>query len=735
MVVPTDPVPIPKYFASQNFEEGDHMLTPSSPINRRGILLEFSPPPPILSSRVRTKLLKEAEEKVLSVEKTLNFTSDKENNGPSKNRNGVMFEISPPRSLSRQTHTDNLKKIGNISGEMNSNLLKNHAEKQKQFQRDDFISRLTATAISEFSHTLPPAISRQFRIDGSIKKMSNINGVETNIPLLKNSEEMKIQTERDGKRNVKKKNSISRLPATTVLEISPPSKKTIEMEKEQSSLNNLSSSSSRTSPSNPEPGKIAERKGSLQSAPTAGGGILKARKARKGQAQRTIKKKVNFFSSPPSTNISLDQKEHSSGASCFDKKPFCSTFKDISSSSLSFSPPKHVTSGTKKEEQVVPILTLGNYQESIHIDFGEFNVVGRSISRVFRIERTKYCHNDATEVEVEFIPSRKGFSLMNNKSKQETFLKGSCIKIESGLFFEFNVNWIPVKMGGIREVLYFRPKKRGRLTVTLQGFARCKSAAVSGGKKTLSYSKLQRSSISGINYIPKINPPVKAGSIASCKRELSVSTNSSKNPSGNNITSRRSSSIPKSSSSTADHQLLAYTIWLNHFISPSFDSVNNIHIKRAAFSVYNSYKFTQIRKTIEVEVQCQHLSIRSDRDLHSDLGLRKKALGLLFSYHLQWLSVALEIMLKEKIIMDSKKEDTTKRVLKTLILNRILSDPDIVQKYTGRGRVKTPSGKFEQQMKLDLRKHILKKFLTLVFFFRYSDIILLIQTFTQAKFV
>ena len=56
-----------------------------------------------------------------------------------------------------------------------------------------------------------------------------------------------------------------------------------------------------------------------------------------------------------------------------------------------------------------------------------------------------------------------------------------------------------------------------------------------------------------------------------------------------------------------------------------------------------------------------------------------------------------------------------KKGLKKLIIERVLSEPSIVHKYTG-GRCSTPSGKFEKQLGNSVQRHALTKMLMLVIF-------------------
>ena len=53
--------------------------------------------------------------------------------------------------------------------------------------------------------------------------------------------------------------------------------------------------------------------------------------------------------------------------------------------------------------------------------------------------------------------------------------------------------------------------------------------------------------------------------------------------------------------------------------------------------------------------------------------------------------------------------------LKKFIVSRVLSDSDVLLKYT-KGRCKVPSGKFEKQYRAEMRSLVLYRMLVLIFF-------------------
>jgi hypothetical protein len=72
-------------------------------------------------------------------------------------------------------------------------------------------------------------------------------------------------------------------------------------------------------------------------------------------------------------------------------------------------------------------------------------------------------------------------------------------------------------------------------------------------------------------------------------------------------------------------------------------------VRRAAGSLYHGQGMRQLRETIEREVAKEHLKVRTDREIHKDLGLRQTLHALLFAYNPSWLRVGLEAVFGESI--------------------------------------------------------------------------------------
>jgi abnormal spindle-like microcephaly-associated protein len=162
-------------------------------------------------------------------------------------------------------------------------------------------------------------------------------------------------------------------------------------------------------------------------------------------------------------------------------------------------PPKQaVAIAIPKETSAVngptPVLTLGNFQESIWLDFGDEgeNVVGKTRSYPFLVKAPSSLDDvDAvTLVEVEKVPTKKGFLLQcydnNCSSSNEGDGSSSSSQIMSGGRFVIKVTqgcsvrcallWTPAESGGMREVVHLK-LFRGRMRIMAQGSARDMSKA------------------------------------------------------------------------------------------------------------------------------------------------------------------------------------------------------------------------------------------------------------------
>ncbi|KAL3794293.1 hypothetical protein HJC23_012418 [Cyclotella cryptica] len=173
-------------------------------------------------------------------------------------------------------------------------------------------------------------------------------------------------------------------------------------------------------------------------------------------------------------------------------------------------------------------------------------------------------------------------------------------------------------------------------------------------------------------------------------------------------------------------QSIAYSNYINYLLSPhghravselppGVHSALLLHRQAstemcAAKSLYDSGPMKTMRGVIDREVGRGRLTMRLDRDM--DVWMQKELLRVFMSYGGRWLRLGLEVVLGK----GGEQTTTNKHALEKIITQRILSDPMAIKKYTGGGRVKTPSGKYETTLRQILQHHAMTKMLTLVTF-------------------
>ena len=257
------------------------------------------------------------------------------------------------------------------------------------------------------------------------------------------------------------------------------------------------------------------------------------------------------------------------------------------------------------------------------------------------------------------------------------------------------------------------------------------------------------------------------------------------NSSSNNKSSAINPSIPTYSTTTtgtstiaksdvdvwAEKQVNSFTDWINYtfaqaqVISKPSDSsnvqrdsdscVNTMHdetdatayglndlmqrraeakLRQEGVNLLHHSNLAAIIKSIEGEVVEGRLTVRSDRDVHADLGLQEGLFEILFCYEYQWLRLGLEVVFGQVISIPMSKASTTKIAvmkrrstipcvsgcskwkvaLKSFIQDYLLSDTDIMTKQFDKQKLLYAAQ--ERKMKELLRRHLLKKFFALVCF-------------------
>jgi abnormal spindle-like microcephaly-associated protein len=170
-------------------------------------------------------------------------------------------------------------------------------------------------------------------------------------------------------------------------------------------------------------------------------------------------------------------------------------------------------------------------------------------------------------------------------------------------------------------------------------------------------------------------------------------------------------------------------------------------MRRRAFQLYHNSDMDSLMLKIETEVKSGRLAIRTDRDLHADIGLRESIVQLLLSYHPTWLRCGLEIVFGHVINLNGKalptadaapqkrqrakagghsgkaaKKKLTKaqKVLRSFVLEQLLESPDLKQRFAKAGTKVLKHTRHDKQYQQALREHILQKVLMLVHFLDHA---------------
>jgi len=175
----------------------------------------------------------------------------------------------------------------------------------------------------------------------------------------------------------------------------------------------------------------------------------------------------DFFS--PQSNASLVSSNQSGKWDISPTKPLP---KELSTPSIKIESDPVPTS--------VPVLTLGSFQSSLWLDFGDEsdNLVGTPRSLNVSVESPPLSDGGPEKYKVQTvkIPTKSGFSLSheNIPGNLEEKTKGTLpppFVIHSGESKILTITWTPVEPGRVREVIQFK-LARGRLSITVHGAAR-----------------------------------------------------------------------------------------------------------------------------------------------------------------------------------------------------------------------------------------------------------------------
>ncbi|KYN16622.1 PREDICTED: protein abnormal spindle [Trachymyrmex cornetzi] len=134
-------------------------------------------------------------------------------------------------------------------------------------------------------------------------------------------------------------------------------------------------------------------------------------------------------------------------------------------------------------------------------------------------------------------------------------------------------------------------------------------------------------------------------------------------------------------------------------------------LRKAANAMFKRDEVTQILSRTNMYITKGTLCIRSDRNLHRDIGLQKLILSLFLSYNPLWLRIGLETVYNENISLRSNNDIVG---LTRFLLTRFFSNPRLTKMP---GYHKTNSS---QKLVTLLNQFSLRKFLFLIYFLDYA---------------
>ena len=381
-------------------------------------------------------------------------------------------------------------------------------------------------------------------------------------------------------------------------------------------------------------------------------------------------------------------------------------------------------SNPKKKTPSTPLLSLGNFQESVWLDFGseQENVVGQSRSLPFVLGVRQSDPKPMYRVSVERIPTQKGFELQFETARtgdgSGTKEDEMTLYIPKGESRRFNVTWTPVEAGGVREAIYLK-LQFGRVRVVVFGHARevtvpkrrrkgvtsIKRSVAKSGSKTQSPTKSKHTErqkrLNNKDSTHKVKIKSASGN-ASClegKRIQNRKAISRLKPSpkkherkqiefSNIVSSNRSWAVYDNV--WAAKQCVSFVKWLNHtFQSPDeileYEQMTReenavvqnldrptlrsllLNRRRAqashcAYAFYNGAHMAKMKKIITSEVNTSRMSLRSDNDVLANVRLRSQIISLLLSYSPCWLRLGLETIFNETITTDIAAEIIAKEL-------------------------------------------------------------------------
>ena len=172
----------------------------------------------------------------------------------------------------------------------------------------------------------------------------------------------------------------------------------------------------------------------------------------------------------------------------------------------------------KLDTKSMPMLTLGSFQASLWLDFGDEtqNFVGTPKSMNVLVctpppeeEEEGGGGVESYKVQVEKVPTKKGFalSLLEEEKEENDFHDGAVpppFLVHKGESKVMKITWTPIEPGRVREVIQFK-LGRGRLSITVHGAARGLGRGGSSSRSKKSIGSAKVSSLIIFTYFFKLS--------------------------------------------------------------------------------------------------------------------------------------------------------------------------------------------------------------------------------------
>ncbi|XP_053607328.1 protein abnormal spindle [Plodia interpunctella] len=139
------------------------------------------------------------------------------------------------------------------------------------------------------------------------------------------------------------------------------------------------------------------------------------------------------------------------------------------------------------------------------------------------------------------------------------------------------------------------------------------------------------------------------------------------------------------------------------------DSRRMESLRRAARALLLSPEIAQVFVKLNVQIEKKLIAIRTDRNLHLDVGLQKAIMELLLSYNPLWLRIGLEAIYGLVLPLKSNSDIEG---LTAFIIQRLFKNPHLKNKHS---KLSAPNMLLPAYMDA-IKKFTLKKFFMLVFF-------------------